>query len=308
MRVVHRLQAGEVDGGLDRQRITASQVGEVQGDVVVYAEVGDQRGGQAVVERGREDAGGGVEQDSLGGVQPVQQIIQRRRCRVARVFDQCERHPYALVDAIGAVGGADACWLSSGDGTTRSYLIQATAVSDLPAIAAAARRVLADDARVEVFASEAPLPKSHELTLRTATLLWSARPAPPIAVAPVFDGAGPEGGWFTGDHELITDLAERAGLLDFLTSGQIVLAARGRFTDVVTGAAAAVSANLRSDGRWVWSDATAYYLDRYGLAPDPGLVEHIRSARPGAGLTPLARYQVWAALLSLDEEESWPAR
>lgn len=214
----------------------------------------------------------------------------------------------ALVDAVGAVGGADACWWSPWTGARWLYLIQAAADADLPGVTAAAQRVLAGAARVEVFARNVPLPRSHELALRAATLLWSARPAPPVMVAPVFDGAGPEGVWFVGDHELITDPTERAALLDFLTSGQIVLAANGRLADVVSGAASAVPANLRSDGRWVWSDATAYYLDRYGLAPDPGLVEQARSAPPGVGLTPLARHQVWAALQSLDEEESWPAR
>src|SRR5262249_12672004 len=33
---------------------------------------------------------------------------------------------------------------------------------------------------------------------------------------------------------------------------------------------------FRTDGRWIWSDAAAYYLHRYGLAPDPGLLAYIR--------------------------------
>ncbi|WP_179332389.1 hypothetical protein [Streptomyces sp. Tue6028] len=35
-----------------------------------------------------------------------------------------------------------------------------------------------------------------------------------------------------------------------------------------------VPAIFRTDGTWVWSDQIAYYLDRYGYAPDPGLRRH----------------------------------
>jgi hypothetical protein len=46
--------------------------------------------------------------------------------------------------------------------------------------------------------------------------------------------------------------------------------------DVVTPErGAVVPMDVRTDGRWIWSDAITYYLERYGLAPDAELVAHI---------------------------------
>jgi hypothetical protein len=39
-----------------------------------------------------------------------------------------------------------------------------------------------------------------------------------------------------------------------------------------------VPMNVRTDGAWIWTDATTYYLERYNLMPDPGLLRHIRAA------------------------------
>ena len=36
--------------------------------------------------------------------------------------------------------------------------------------------------------------------------------------------------------------------------------------------------NVRTDGVWIWTDATTYYLERYNLRPDRGLLRHIRAA------------------------------
>jgi hypothetical protein len=38
-----------------------------------------------------------------------------------------------------------------------------------------------------------------------------------------------------------------------------------------------VPTNFRTDGHWIWNDASAYYLERHGRSPDPSLVEHIRA-------------------------------
>lgn len=213
----------------------------------------------------------------------------------------------AVVDAVRAVAGAEACWVSLRDGADRVHLVQAAPDTDLPAMTEVAQRVLTGTPRVEVFSSDERLPEYHELALRAATLLWSARPAPQIAVARVYGGAGPHGPWFAPDHERVTDAAERGRMLDFLNSGEVVLAAETRLTDVLTTAARVVPASLRSDGSWVWSEATTYYLDRHRLTPEPGLAEHALTSPPGARLSPLVRHRVMAALHAVDQEESWPA-
>ena len=34
---------------------------------------------------------------------------------------------------------------------------------------------------------------------------------------------------------------------------------------------------IRTDGTWIWTDSTAYYLREYGLQPDADLLAHIRA-------------------------------
>lgn len=197
---------------------------------------------------------------------------------------------------VNAVGGAQACWATVRDGIDRVYLVQAA--DDLPAITAAAQHALdglVDTPMVEVFGPADPLPAYHEHALLAATLLWSRTPAPPLRVARAFDGAGDDGPWFEPGHELVVDPAERRRLLDFLAAGDVVLTADAPLADVFNGAAA-VPASLRSDGTWVWSDASRYYLDRYQLAPDAELVRHAMSGSPRGRLDPLARHHVRAAL------------
>ncbi|MBB4905784.1 hypothetical protein [Actinophytocola algeriensis] len=205
---------------------------------------------------------------------------------------------------------AAACWATTRDGSDRVYLVQATEDTDdtdLPSVAAAGQKALArleDTPKVEVFGPDTELPDYHERALLAATLLWSATPGTPVHVARAFDGAGVRGPWFAPDHELVVDPAERGRLLEFLAGGEVVLAANGRLTDVLSGAAGAVPAGLRSDGTWVWSDASGYYLDRYQLAPDPELAVHAMATEPaGAQLSPLVRHHVRVALNPTDQED-----
>ncbi|MFC4852598.1 hypothetical protein [Actinophytocola glycyrrhizae] len=202
----------------------------------------------------------------------------------------------AVVTAVVAAAGAQACWATVRDAADRVYLVQAA--DDLPTITAAAQRALdglVDTPLVEVFGPGDPLPAYHEHALLAATLLWSRTPAPPVRVARAFDGAGDDGPWFEPGHELVVDPAERKRLLDFLAAGDVVLTADAPLEDVFSGAAT-VPASLRSDGTWVWSDASRYYLDRHQLAPDTELVRHAVSGSPRARLDPLARHHVRAAL------------
>lgn len=222
--------------------------------------------------------------------------------------DGRDEHDRALVAAVRAEPGAEACWATTRDGTDRVYLVQADA--DLPGMAAAAQRVLADledTPRVEVFGRASALPDYHEVALLAATLLWSATPEPAVLLARVFDGAGAAGPWFDSGHELVVDPAERGVLLDFLGAGEVVLAADARMTDVLTGRADTVPASLRTDGTWVWSDAAGYYLDRHQLALDPRLAAHAATSAPGGRLSPLTRHQVRAALSNEVTDQEAPS-
>ena len=79
------------------------------------------------------------------------------------------------------------------------------------------------------------------------------------------------------DREPLTE-AERAIVLTFLAGGGAVLAAEERMVDIIDGAPAVVPMGCRTDGSWVWSDATAYYLGTHGIAPPAEFLGHIRAA------------------------------
>jgi hypothetical protein len=219
-----------------------------------------------------------------------------------RFFPELRGHEaadHAVVGTVSAMAGTEACWATMRMGADRVYLVQVGANADPAAVTDRAQRVLSDveeSPRVEVFAADASLPRYHEDALLASDLLWARDPVPSISVARSFDGADPGGPWFGAGRELVVDPEVRQQLLDYLKAGEVVLTATNRLPDVIAGVPDAVPADLLSDGTWVWSAATVYYLDRHQVAPDPALEAHAKANRAAGRLTPLARYYVRAAL------------
>jgi hypothetical protein len=237
--------------------------------------------------------------------------IPRQRYRFTPGGTGYEDVDREVVTAVAAEGAAAACWAVTRDGSDRVYLVQADG-PDLPEVTATVQYVIdevGDTPRVEVFGPDTPLPRYHEDALLAAKLLWSAARGAPVRVARAFDGASPESGpWFGPRHQLVEDAGERGRLLEFLAGGEVVLTSEVRMTDLITGTAGAVPADLRSDGMWVWSEASRYYLDRHRLAVDARLAAHARTSRPVTRLSPLDRYRVRAALAPAGDDDSvWRA-
>jgi hypothetical protein len=79
------------------------------------------------------------------------------------------------------------------------------------------------------------------------------------------------------DHPRI-DSPERERLVRYLSAGEPLLVTPALDVDVVAPELGqVVPVSFRTDGYWIWSDAAGYYLQRHGLAPDPGLLAHIRA-------------------------------
>ncbi|MGW3043766.1 hypothetical protein ACWC9T_27820 [Kitasatospora sp. NPDC001159] len=99
-----------------------------------------------------------------------------------------------------------------------------------------------------------------------------------FVVAAVFDIVDPlTGPEFAGDHPVIEDSAERDALVGYLDAATPVLMTPMLMDDVLDpDRRGSVPMNYRCDGRWIWTDTVTYYLDRYGLAPEPGLLAHVR--------------------------------
>ncbi|CAJ62868.1 hypothetical protein FRAAL4226 [Frankia alni ACN14a] len=75
----------------------------------------------------------------------------------------------------------------------------------------------------------------------------------------------------------MSDQAEKEGILHFLRSARFLLRTTALATDPLDLSKGEVMPmSYRSDGSWVWSDGIAYYLDAYGIAPEPEFVDYIR--------------------------------
>ncbi|MFI6785126.1 hypothetical protein [Micromonospora sp. NPDC050276] len=164
----------------------------------------------------------------------------------------------------------------------RIYLLQGADEAALPALAArtqdALERAGETDPQVEAFLSPDDLPAYQRTALGFSALLWTAAPPLVPVVARVYDTFDPQRGpGFAPDHPRL-DGEERDRVLGYLAEGTPLLITSTHSPDVVDAdAGEVVPAGFFTDGRWIWTDAAAYYLRTYGLAPDPDLLDAIRA-------------------------------
>ncbi|MEU4339254.1 hypothetical protein AB0F59_32175 [Micromonospora lupini] len=164
----------------------------------------------------------------------------------------------------------------------RIYLLQADAEAALPALAAGLQDALElvgeSDPQVEVFRDADELPAYQRTALGFSTLLWTATPAVAPLVARVYDIFDPQlGPGFDPAHSRIEG-EERDRVLSYLGEGAPLLITATRSPDVVDPTAGeVVPTGFFTDGRWIWTEAVAYYLRVYGLAPDPDMLDAIRA-------------------------------
>jgi hypothetical protein len=158
----------------------------------------------------------------------------------------------------------------------RVYVVETERGADPAVVRAAVRGALATageaDPRAEVYALGGPVSGFQLQARSNGLLLWARRADPGVRRANVHDGQN-----FDGDHPRLAE-AEAERVLRYLKAGRPVLGGLAPAPDVMDpGRPAVVPAGHATDGAWVWSEATAYYLRLYRLAPDPALLEHIRA-------------------------------
>jgi hypothetical protein len=221
------------------------------------------------------------------------------------------------VAAADLVGGLRGLWWvrrSSDLAMVGLWLAEAEALADTVELTAELQDGLAGAGdmppRVEVFAEGADLTPYHDAALAEAKLVWTATDAPEPLVARVFDGADPRTGPFFAPERPRLEGGEREQLLAYLGAADTLLTGFGYLDDIVEpGNVGVVPVDFRSDGRWIWTDAVTYYLERYGIAPDPGLAAHVLSAgSPPPRLSRLALHRALEALTGSDpdeEEATW---
>ncbi|WP_410660877.1 ferredoxin [Amycolatopsis sp. lyj-112] len=126
--------------------------------------------------------------------------------------------------------------------------------------------------------------------LRQRAGLESAPVAEPLVATPpadapeglrsprVYDGVD-ESGRPVVNREALSP-AERDRVLEYLDAAPVVLASRTYDADAFAPSREPlVPLNFRTDGRWYWPGAVAYYLREHDVAPDPDLLTHIRALR-----------------------------
>ncbi|MET8546688.1 hypothetical protein ABZW03_39650 [Kitasatospora sp. NPDC004799] len=109
-------------------------------------------------------------------------------------------------------------------------------------------------------------------------------------LAAVFDVVDPvTGPGFAPDRPRLAAGAEREAVARYLRAGAPVLLTPMLMDDVVDpGRRGVVPMGFRTDGRWIWTDTVTYYLDEYGLAPEPDLLAHVREQGDGPWEEPSA--------------------
>lgn len=202
-----------------------------------------------------------------------------------RPEDGVDEAALAAVADHSAVRALWRAWRYPGEGSRlllvrRVYVLECDTGEDLPAITARMQEALAAageiDPQVEVYPVRGDLPRYQRLARAGGTLMWAREADPGIEIVRLYDAVDEAGPRMDPDHPVM-DQPGADRLVAYLNQGEPLLLTTGKMDDVVDPAnAAAVPMSFRTDGRWIWSDASTYYLERYGLSPDPRLVAHAR--------------------------------
>jgi hypothetical protein len=194
----------------------------------------------------------------------------------------------------------------------RVYSVETDDDADVVAMTADIQRALAAASepypQVEVYPIGIELANYQRLVQTYGELLWAREPDRGIRIAGLFDFVDPTlGPRFRSDHPTV-DSAELDVLASYLSRGEALLLTTGRVDDVVDPSREnAVPMSFRTDGTWVWSDATTYYLGVHRLLPDPDLTAHIRaSGYVVPAVDAVAYHRAMAALrMPQNEEPAW---
>src|SRR6266540_2972833 len=230
-------------------------------------------------------------------------------------LDDIDTVALAAVTEASGVRGLWRAWRYPVDGSPwppprKVYLVEADQDVDTVALTDRIQRRLAGagetEPQVETYPVDADLPAYHRLAIAYGALLWASTPEPDIRIASVFDDVDPETGpLFTDSHPRMEDAEEAEQVIEYLNAGEPLLVSTAAMDDVVDRSRRnVVPMNFRTDGTWIWTDTTTYYVARHNLAPDPELLDHIRAADYSLPrLDGVAIHRAMAVLQEPPEEE-----
>ena len=227
--------------------------------------------------------------------------------------DDVDRAAVAAVQEAAGVRGLWRAWRSTVDDAPwppprKVYAVEAEPGVDVVALTARLQWRLSAageiEPQVETFPTGAELPAYQALAVSYGALLWASTPAQDVQIAFIFDDVDLETGpRFDDAHERIDDAEEARLVADYLNAGEVLLLTTAMMDDVVDPSRRdVVPMNFRTDGRWVWTDCTTYYLEQHGLAPDLDLLAHIRAS--GYRVPPVDGVAAHRAIAALQSYES----
>lgn len=194
------------------------------------------------------------------------------------------------------------------------FVIETDADADLAAVTVRLQQALVaageTNPQAEVYPTLTEPPVYQQLARDGGAELYARDPRPEVRLARVYDEADFTGPKFHPDHPRL-DGNERLLVLNYLSSGVLLMETAARIEDVlVPNDGKVVPISFRTDGHWVWSDATWYYLQRHRLAPERAFLRHIRGR--GHTFEEVDALGVQRALAMLlepgDSEPVWVAR
>jgi hypothetical protein len=241
-------------------------------------------------------------------------LPQDRTADPADTLDPADRALVAAASAIPTVRAVWRAWRMPSTARPWQDPVRVAVVSvddtmdSLPAASAQLRQAMVAagdaEAQVEVCWAGLDAPYYQTLARSSGSLLWAARPAAPVTTARLFDGVDPvRGPWFATNRPVVSDATERDDLLAALRSGVIIAWSSAEMPDILAPERGdVVPMHLRTDGTWLWSEAVGYYLENYGLAPDPQLVTHLTGDEPAEPLDEISVHRALVHLCRPDAE------
>lgn len=259
-------------------RLLAAQVSDAElhsrlGDLIGEAEADEQQFVPALPER----LPAGFE------LPPVLDLCLRSPEEAEGFVDDVDAAAVTALAALPAVALWRSWRLRRSGPRARVFLVELDCpVDSLPEFAAglitALEQAGAGAPQVEAYAAGTELPAYQTRARDNSALLWAAEVTEPVRVAQAFDRLDPERGpSFDDGHERLAD-PERAAVLRYFDAAPALLTTTETMVDFVEPQRGAVVPVIhRTDGHWAWTDLAPYYLRNYGLAPDPGLLAHVRA-------------------------------
>ncbi|WP_309129954.1 hypothetical protein [Microbacterium sp.] len=70
---------------------------------------------------------------------------------------------------------------------------------------------------------------------------------------------------------------ERSLVGAYLEGGAVVMHTTARGMDILRDDERVIPLTIRTDGEYVWTGPVTYYVQTYGVAPDPDFLAHVRA-------------------------------